>query len=124
MFILIVCAALLCIKIYIDNRSLRAETLKLEAKIEMTLKKHPNKTTLVQFLQNQDIIYGVTKTSDALKYDDPYPYSDAPSDAYWIIGIIAVGPIGFGKSYTVFVNKKGKFLTYQSYELTPPGLDF
>jgi len=100
------------------------QTLELEAKIEALLKKHPDKTTLVQFVQNNDIIYSAIRISDALKYDDPYPYPDAPPEAYWVVGIIAMGPIHFGKNYTVYFNKNGKFLTYKSYELVSPGLDF
>lgn len=127
MFILIISVVLFCVEVQISTKNYNTETMetrKLEKKIERMLKKRPSKTTLVKFLQNNHTIHSVTKISVALKYDDPYPYPDAPPEAYWVIGIIAMGPIHFGKNYTVFFDKKGNFLTYQSYELVSPGLDF
>lgn len=123
--LLIIYLFLLCLKVYFDNRSFRIETIKLEAKIEAMLKKHPNKTMLVQFFQNKDIIHSVSKKPDFLGGDvSPTTDKPAPVNTYWVIGITAVGPIGFGKNYAVFFDKKGKFLTYQSYKLVSPGLDF
>ena len=99
--------------------------MKLEAKIETILKKHPNKTMLVQLLQNNAHTgCSVAKISDYSDHSYGYVHKYAPSDTYWVISIWAAGPKGFGREYTVFFDRKGKFLTYHSYELVSPGLDF
>lgn len=125
--LLIACLASLCIKVYLDSRNLRIQTLKLETKIESMLKQHPNKLTLVEFLQNKvPTIHSVIKISDISNIDPGYwiAHKYAPSDAYWDIGITAVGPIDFGRSYDVFFDRNGKFLIYHSEDLINHGLDF